>query len=1460
MLFVFSFCTFFDFSLSAATLEQRQLERSLATKKSAHKQTPLVKVSFENSGAEPPDTREFSLGKKSGLLVFLYEMYTIRDTLTVQLNGGIIFTTGGPVEGSGTFVFDIPASKTENILTVTVNPGGGEEGTIWNYTGSFNAQKFGQISGYEGMPNYIVDEPGQRPESMHADPIDTATGAHVIRHNLFTLWGAQPLTFTIDYHSLLTFNGVLGRGWSHNFEAHLENLDQEQVRIHWNQKRFNTFSLDRERVEYKAQEPSARFYQLQTNPDKTYSLMDRRNKKQWHFDVTGQLTSVQNASGLALNLIYNSSNQLTVIQEPISGRKLNLTYNEHNKISQVTDPGTSRAVVFTYDAGDLLTTIQQADGNVITYLYNPLGQILSGNDSLGTLFINTYDEEGRVMAQDDGRPESPLTYFAYLTKRPSKKKIRNLFSETNASSETIKSLITQDQKENKEILLKKDKSKKDQSERGREDTTLVLDRNHNLHFYQHSKELQLKIYTDPEKRRTHYRYDREGNLRSIQYPGQRRTSCRYNVYNQPSTLHFSGFSPWQIEYDSKNNLRSLSTGKTQFHSFDYDQSDRLTRYTDPVGKSYQLNYNAEGLLEQFIRPGGGDITYIYHQGRPRQIKDPEGALWNLTYDQAGRINTLQDPEGGLTTFTHDIGDRITSVTDALGNQTIYEYDLRGNLIEKIDAEGAVTTFNYDPHNQLIRITDAQAHATTFTYDAEDRLTSFTDALENITYFEYDKIGRPIAIINPLGERTRYHYDKTGNLIETLDSLNQSEFRIRYNQQNQPSRIQDDQGKNQENRYDSQGRLIHQRQGKKQSKQFDYDALDRLVQTKTSARQQTEQTFDPDGNLIHFTDAKGHVTALEYDKAGRLTSLKTPLGQTSLFTYNKRNLIDSLTRPGNQKVIFTYDFVGRLETLLEAEGQVSYTYDKVGRPLTITQAGKTITREYDSLGRLTHFTDTEGNTLNYAYDALGRLTKLTYPDGKIVSYAYDAASRLTSVVDWAGRTTQYTYDKAGRLVETLRPNNTKENRLYDKNSKNLLVQLTDTANEKILIDQHYRYNSSGQLTRQQGTPELYDEQLAQPIEMSYDADNRLIEYEGQTLDYDPNSNLINGPFGAYAYDSRNRLLSANDLTYQYDPENRRVGVESSEGTSHFVYNPNAVLDQLLVRKGPGSSATYYVYGLGLLYQEAENQVQYYHYDRQGNTLLLTDQTGQVTDQFGYSAYGELLKKEGSIKTPFLYNGRYGVMTDSNELLYMRARYYHPRLHRFLNQDVVLGNIAEPLSLNRFAYVNGDPINHFDPFGLAALDSNRDLLDALQIALDAIGIIDPTGLADALNALLYLAQGELGQAAISAASVIPFGDIAKGGKYGAKGIKSAESSFSFGKKIENQVAKRGWDTGLVDDVIAHPHATAPSVNKATGGDATAFFNKDGSYVVRDNSTGEIIQVSNRHDPNWVPDPTIQNPYRP
>jgi RHS repeat-associated protein len=140
--------------------------------------------------------------------------------------------------------------------------------------------------------------------------------------------------------------------------------------------------------------------------------------------------------------------------------------------------------------------------------------------------------------------------------------------------------------------------------------------------------------------------------------------------------------------------------------------------------------------------------------------------------------------------------------------------------------------------------------------------------------------------------------------------------------------------------------------------------------------------------------------------------------------------------------------------------------------------------------------------------------------------------------------------------------------------------------------------------------------------------------------------------------------------------------------------------VLVREQADGSQTFYVYGLGLIGEESAAGYLSYHFDLRGSTVALSGIDGGVVKQFQYSPYGGLVSESPAlVDTPFLYNGRDGVMTDDTGLYYMRARYYNPEIRRFINQDPLLGFVADGQSLNRFAYVEGNPISRIDPFGLA-----------------------------------------------------------------------------------------------------------------------------------------------------------------
>ena len=167
------------------------------------------------------------------------------------------------------------------------------------------------------------------------------------------------------------------------------------------------------------------------------------------------------------------------------------------------------------------------------------------------------------------------------------------------------------------------------------------------------------------------------------------------------------------------------------------------------------------------------------------------------------------------------------------------------------------------------------------------------------------------------------------------------------------------------------------------------------------------------------------------------------------------------------------------------------------------------------------------------------------------------------------------------------------------------------------------------------------------------------------------------------------------------ENTRIRKTHGDEVTTFVYNTNTRLSQLLVEK-KGNTITKYVYGHGLIcsYTGDESTLRVYHHDYRGSTVAITNTLAETTDTFDYDIYGKLISRTGTTETPFTYNGRDGVYSDENGLIYMRARYYSPELRRFINADILHGSITDSTSLNRYAYVNGNPVSFVDPLGMEA----------------------------------------------------------------------------------------------------------------------------------------------------------------
>jgi RHS repeat-associated protein len=233
--------------------------------------------------------------------------------------------------------------------------------------------------------------------------------------------------------------------------------------------------------------------------------------------------------------------------------------------------------------------------------------------------------------------------------------------------------------------------------------------------------------------------------------------------------------------------------------------------------------------------------------------------------------------------------------------------------------------------------------------------------------------------------------------------------------------------------------------------------------------------------------------------------------------------------------------------------------------------------------------------------------------------------------------------------------------------------------------------------------------------SYDANNRLLSYNGISYTYDNNGNMIskddNGSVTSYTYDYENRLVSINyelsTMNYSYDPFGKRLSKTVDGVTTYYLYDNEDIIAEF---DSSGNLIASYVHGQGIdepISMTRAGNTYYYTFDGLGSVVELTDDNENVVETYSYDSFGGL-RAPPVIENPYTYTGR--EFDPETNLYYYRNRYYDPAIGRFITADPSLRpdvyyiafswakSILNPQQLNLFIYVSNNPINNIDPFGL------------------------------------------------------------------------------------------------------------------------------------------------------------------
>lgn len=1027
----------------------------------------------------------------------------------------------------------------------------------------------------------------------------------------------------------------------------------------------------------------------------------------FHRDGFGRITSIVDPAGGSISYAYDTNGDLASVTDR-EAHTTRFTYSANHHLLEIEDPLGRKPVRNEYDSSGRLIRTTDAFGKSMALDHQVADRREIVSDRLGHTRLLEYDDRGNVIRELDADSKQTLRTFDQEDR---------LLTEVDPLGHSTS--YTYD---------------------SAGDLTSVTDPEGNRTSFTYGSRGEVLTVQDPRGKLTENTYDTRGNLLSISDPLGNVTSFTYDGKGRQLTEKDAEGNVTEAEYDAAGNVirvtdalgheaaytydangnlltrtthRTTPDGtETLTWSYSYDQAGRLTQTTypdgtsetashdalgnviqktDKLGRSTQFAWDAAGHLALTTFPDGTSEQVAYDaEGRPVSRRDRGGRTTQFEHDAVGRLVKTIHPDGSYLTKTYDAAGRLVAEADARQGSTAYEYDDADRQTAVINAKGQRTAFGYDAGYNRTSITDAAGRTTTFEYDAGNRLVRIVYPDDTERTVVYDRLSRKIVETDQAGSSTRFGYDAAGRVLTVTDALRQV---TRYS-------------------YDELGNLVVQTDANSHATRFEHDRLGRLVKRILPLGQFETRTYDAAGNLTSRTDFKGATVTYSHDLDNRVTSRSYPDGTSATFTYTPAGRRASVS-DSRGTTTYLYDDRDRLIRITYPSGRgLEYGYDSHGNRTSLAAilGSQTLSTSfaYDSLNRLESVTDPQGRVYTYSYDALGNRASLAFPNGVDTTYGYDALNRLTSLATRSavGQVVQsyvYTLGAVGNRVRIEEQDGTERSFTYDA-----IYRLTkETLSGALDYELSFGYDPVGNRLNQVRT----DGSGSVSTAYSYDERDRLLSAGGDAYTWEANGNLTGKGGAVYAWDLEDRLVEARKpggtvITHAYDADGNRVRTEVTPPNGppsviEYLIDPTGELSHVVAETDGTSLTAFYVRGDDLLAVIRSTGSRFYHADGLGSIRTLTDEAGNVTDRYSFSAFGELLAHTGSDPNAYLFVGE--PLDPNSGFYYLRARWMDPSTGLFLSLDPAPGRIFEPLTLHKYLYTVADPVNNVDPSGRESLPS-------------------------------------------------------------------------------------------------------------------------------------------------------------
>ncbi len=210
----------------------------------------------------------------------------------------------------------------------------------------------------------------------------------------------------------------------------------------------------------------------------------------------------------------------------------------------------------------------------------------------------------------------------------------------------------------------------------------------------------------------------------------------------------------------------------------------------------------------------------------------------------------------------------------------------------------------------------------------------------------------------------------------------------------------------------------------------------------------------------------------------------------------------------------------------------------------------------------------------------------------------------------------------------------------------------------------------------------------PGSLSVSVDSATNRINTTGYQYDAAGNMTNDTVHTYTYDAENRIATAPGVTCSYDGNGLRV--EKSNGTLYWrAITGDAIAESDLTGSTTNSNYHEYVFFAGRRIARRDpstGSVFYYYADDLGTVRSITQSNGTVCYDADFTPYGTELVHTNTCPQNYKFTGY--ERDPETGLDYAFARYYNPRLGRFMSADPLGGSLLDPQSLNRYAYVGNN----------------------------------------------------------------------------------------------------------------------------------------------------------------------------